>query len=247
MSIIHGKWTIDDIRNVIHSLDEKTGMNGAALPIFICKSLGNGNTLGTYRCSHRKENRWRSFYFSQAYFNDASFKDLAVIDVIRHEYCHYLVDALNLEEIYEDQNAHGIAWKTVCGLLNTDQQGTYSPWRFNLTTEENLLNVSRSKDIPQIDILAQIKRWGCELPSISTRKYLEKELVKKYTKVRVFAVNDQIIHEKFGTGTVLDTMPAANKQFLYVQFKNGESRIVQNRQVYKLINGQVRKPVCNAR
>lgn len=49
MSIIHGKWNIDDIRSVIYSLDVKTGMNGAALPIYLCKSLGDGKTLGTYR------------------------------------------------------------------------------------------------------------------------------------------------------------------------------------------------------
>jgi len=247
MSIIHGKWNVDDIRAVIYSLDMKTGMNGAALPIYLCKSLGEGKTLGTYRPGCGKDKDFRSFSFSLAYFNDAGFKDLAVIDVIRHEYCHYLVDELELKDIYSDQDAHGIAWKTVCGLLNTDQNGAYVPWHFSATTNAGLEKATLSMDIPQVDILRQIERWGNELPSVAKRRSMERELIKKYSKLRVFAVNDDVVHEKFGRGKVLDTMPATNKQFLYVQFENGDSRIVQNRQVYKLVNGQVKKPMSKAR
>ena len=79
------------------------------------------------------------------------------------------------------------------------------------------------------------------------RRSLERELIKKYSKLRVFTVNDNVVHEKYGRGKVLDTMPATNKQFLYVQFENGDSRVVQNRQVYKLVNGQVKKPMSKAR
>lgn len=45
------------------------------------------------------------------YFDDSNFNDLAAIDVIRHEYCHYLVDALGLKELFNDEKAHGIACK----------------------------------------------------------------------------------------------------------------------------------------
>ena len=76
---------------------------------------------------------------------------------------------------------------------------------------------------------------------------MEKALVKKYTKARIFTVNDRIVHNKFGCGVVLDTMPMVNKQLLYVKFDDCEPRIVQNRQVYKMINGQVKKPTAKVR
>ena len=245
MSTLHGKLSVEDIRNVIKGLDEKTGMDGASIHISLCRTLGNGSTLGTYHPS--ADHKWRSFSFSLAYFNDKDFKDLAAIDVIRHEYCHYLVDALGLSAEFDDENDHGIAWKTVCGLLNTDQHGTYRAWFFKQATDETLLNALKSSDIPTIDIMGQINRWGHQLPSISRRRYLEKELIKKYTKVRVFSVNDNVFHNRYGRGTVVDTFPYINKQLLYVKFEDSDHRIVQNRQVYKVVNGEVKKPASKAK
>ena len=107
MSKLYGKWSVEDVREVIRSLDERAGMNGASISIHLSKSLGDGSMLGTYRPS--KENCWRSFSFSLKYFNDSNFNDLAAIDVIRHEYCHYLVDVLGLKELFNDESDHGIA------------------------------------------------------------------------------------------------------------------------------------------
>lgn len=244
MSALHGKWSVDDIRKIMQSLDAKTGMDGASLPIFLCREPGHGLTLGTYHPS--SNNRFRYFSFSLAYFNDKNFKDLAAIDVIRHEYCHYLVDALELETVYEDDDSHGEAWKTVCGLLNTDQYGTFREYYFPSATEKSLHDASESEDIKSVDIMEQIDRWGCQLPSTNRRKYLEKKLVKKYTKLRVFSAHDRVIHSKFGQGEVIDTMPCENKQMLYVKFYNSEYCIVQNRQVYKVVNGEVKKPASKA-
>lgn len=245
MSTLHGKWDVEDIRDVIKSLDEKTGMDGASLPIYLYKVLGDGNTLGTYHPSN--DNKWRSFSFSLAYFNDDNFKDLAAIDVIRHEYCHYLVDALDLNTVFNDKDGHGIAWKTVCGLLNTDDHGKYCEWHFRKTTEKAMLEAVESKDILPVDIICQIDRWGHQLPSLIRRRYLEKKLLKKYTKARIFSINDRVIHNSFGYGTVVDTMPTEKKQLIYVDFDSGESHIVQNRNVHKMINGEVKRPVSKVR
>ena len=244
MSKLYGKWCVEDIRDVIRSLDERTGMNGASISIHLSKSLGDGSTLGTYRPS--KDNCWRAFSFSLKYFNDSNFNDLAAIDVIRHEYCHYLVDALGLKELFNDENDHGIAWKTACGLLNTDQHGTYRAWFFPKATDDSFMNAYMSEDIQPVDILEQVERWGLTLPSLNRRRYLEKALIKKYTKLRVFSAEDYVFHDKFGYGKVLDTLPAVNKQFLYVQFEQGKARIVQNRKVYKVVNGEVKKPMSKA-
>lgn len=87
---------------------------------------------------------------------------------------------------------------------------------------------------------------GLTLPSLNRRRYLEKALIKKYTKLRVLVEGDYVFHDKFGYGKVLDTLPAVNKQFLYMQFEQGETRIVQNRKVYKVVNGEVKKPMSKA-
>ncbi len=240
MSELYGKWSVEDIREVIRGLDEKTGMNGASVSIYLRSFLGNGATLGVYYPS--ENNYGRFFAFSLKYFDNRSFNDLAAIDVIRHEYCHYLVDALGLKRLFKDENSHGIAWETVCGLLNTDQYGTYRPWYFPQATDDSFMNAYLSEDIGPVDIHEQLDRWGLRLPSLKRRRYLEKALVRKYTKLRVFSAGDSIFHDRFGFGKVLDTFPAVNKQFLYVQFERGEARIVQNRKVYKVVNGEVKKP-----
>lgn len=244
MSVIHGKWTVEDIRQVIRSLDLKTGMHGAEISIYLHKTINDGNTLAYYHPSEEK--RYRSFCFALDYFDDSEFNDLAAVDVIRHEYGHYMVDELGLKAVYDDDRDHGLAWKTVCGLLNADQYGKYRKWYFGKTTKAKFQQAYASQDVPQVNVMEQISRWGRELPSIRMRRSMEYDLVKKYTKVRVFSVNDRVVHERFGRGIVVDTMPAANKQFLYVAFYNHEMRIVQNRRVYKVINGKVVKPLSKA-
>jgi len=244
MSSLYGKWNVDDVRDVIRSLDEKTGMNGAELHIWLSRSLGDGSTLGQYHPG--SNNLTREFSFSLKYFNDKKFNDLAVIDVIRHEYCHYIVDALNLKKIYQEEASHGRAWKTTCGLLNTDQDAHFCSWYFPKPTEDSFMKAYLSEDIKSVDIIEQIERWGLSLPSLNRRKYLEKALIKKYTKLRIFSIGDYVIHSTFGYGRVLDTLPCANKQYLYAQFEHVGTRIVQNRYVYKVINGEIKRPVSKS-
>lgn len=247
MSVIHGKWSVEDIRKVIRNLDEKTGLHGADLRIYLGKRLENGSVLGTYFRGYGDSRMYRSFSFSQAYFDNNEFKDLAVIDVVTHEYAHFVVDELDLKAVFQDDDAHGIAWKTVCGLLNCCQEQYYCSRNFRLTTEAGLRRAIACENIPSADISEQLGRWGKDLPSLATRERYERELIRKYSKVRVFAVNDRVHHSKFGQGLVLDTMPDLNKQRLFVRFDNGETRFVQNRQVYKVVNGQIKKPRSKAR
>ena len=243
MSTVHGKWQVEDIKQVIQCLDKKTGLNGAALPIYLNKSLGEGMTIGVFRRQFCLNRLWRSFSFSLKYFNSDTFGDHAVVDVIRRCYSSFVVDELGLKAAFEEDDDHGLAWKTVCGLLNASQERSYYRWRYKGTPENELRRMMECEDIPPIDILEQLTRWGNNLPSLKQRKYFEKELIKKYTKVRVFSVNDRVTHNKYGEGRVLDTMPDVHKQRLFVLFDSGETRIVQNRQVYKIVNGKTMKPV----
>lgn len=244
MSKLYGKWNVEDIRGVIRNLDKKTGMDGASIHIYLNKTLNDGSTLGQYHPG--SNNLCRSFSFSLKYFNDKNFNDLGAIDVIKHEYCHYIVDALCLEKLFHEKATHGRAWKTVCGLLNTDQDSSYCAWHFPKPTEDSFTRAYMSEDIKPVDILTQIDRWGLSLPSLQRRRYLEKALIKKYTRLRVFSDGDSVVHSAFGFGMVLDTLPCVNKQYLFVEFEKGETRIVQNRYVYKVVNGEIKKPVSKS-
>lgn len=118
MSIIHGKWSVEDIRHVIQSLDAKTGVDGASIHIWLNSPIGKRQPPGTYH--QNKDQSWCSFSFSLEKFNGKNMNDLEVVGIIRQAYCLYLVDALALKVIFDDEDDYGVAWKTVCGLLNTN-------------------------------------------------------------------------------------------------------------------------------
>lgn len=82
-------WTEDKIRFIIRKLDEKTGLNGAVLPIVF---NSYGRFLGHYRYVEPK-----TFGFNRKFFNNPSTGETKVIDVIRHEYAYYYVDVAHLE------------------------------------------------------------------------------------------------------------------------------------------------------
>lgn len=238
MSILREKWMIEDIKNIICHLDMKTGMNGVDIPVYFEKSMGNnGETLGSYRGGY-----FRSFSFSREYFDDPLFLDRAAIDVVRHEYCHYLVEALGLHELYEDDDPHGLAWKSACAFLNTDDTGTYCRYHFSRITKERMNALEVAADISKVDILELLERWGLDVLPSWQREALTQKLVKKYGKTRVFKIGDEVTHSKRGHGIVLDVRPEENKQRVYVHFDNGEKLIVQNRQLFKIVNGKIIKP-----
>ena len=106
MSTITKTWTEDKIRSIIRKLDEKTGLNGAALPIAF---NSYGWFLGHYRYVEPK-----AFGFNRKFFNDSTTGEAEVIDVIRHEYAHYYVDVAHLERYIghsRRETSHGDDWK----------------------------------------------------------------------------------------------------------------------------------------
>lgn len=241
MSYIFGKWASSDISSVIESLDKKTGLNANKIHVITLDRVGKySHDLGIYRTF--PETQGQFFIFSTGSFNGKDFSDRAVIDAVRHAYCHYVVDQLNLCEIYGDDGPHGKAWKTVCGLLNTDPTGVYNSWYFRRISENTFLNLAYSNDIPRTNIIEQIDRWGKELPPLIKRPVIERKIVKNYSRARLFKPNDTIIHEKYGKGTVIETFPTYKKQYLYVAFENGDTRKVQNCHSLKVVNDKIVVP-----
>lgn len=74
MSTLTAVWTEDKIRSIIRKLDEKTGLNGAALPI---KLASHGNALGYYQYVGEKK-----FGFKPKFFNDPNTKEAEAVDVM---------------------------------------------------------------------------------------------------------------------------------------------------------------------
>lgn len=94
------KWTESSIRKELARLDEKTGLNGASLPI----SFNNAKcTLGLY-CSENGG----SFRFSNYYFQNPEWPVEEALDVIRHEYAHHM------DHVIYDGHGHGATWKYCC-------------------------------------------------------------------------------------------------------------------------------------
>ena len=96
-------WNIERIRQEIKGLDVKTGLNGSALPITFGDSK---RTLGQFSTISGG-----SFRFSRYYFDNPNWPVEEAIDVIRHEYAHYM------EHVLYGRGGHGLTWKRCCSMV----------------------------------------------------------------------------------------------------------------------------------
>ncbi len=96
-------WSEEAIRAELGRLDAKTGLHGASLPI----SFGNAMTvLGMYF-----SREGGAFRFSNRYFQNPDWPRELALDVIRHEYAHYMDDKLY------GGAGHGTTWKMCCARV----------------------------------------------------------------------------------------------------------------------------------
>ncbi len=99
-------WTEERIREEMRRLDKKTGLHGADLPIefFRGRSL-----LGQYCLTEDK-----GFRFSVTYLDDPNWSEQSALDLIRHEYAHYMDHVLNGTV---RPPFHGTKWKACCSSI----------------------------------------------------------------------------------------------------------------------------------
>lgn len=98
-------FTEEMIREELRRLDKKTGLHGATLKI----TFGNTRSrLGYF--SYRDKNSLE-FYFSNLYFADRNFPTECKLDIIRHEYAHYM------DYIRNGSSSHGQQWKICCNIV----------------------------------------------------------------------------------------------------------------------------------
>lgn len=121
-------WPEERIREEMRKLDKITGLNGASLPI----EFGYARCrLGYFKLSNRKPEK---FYFSKAYLEDEGFLYEEAIDLIRHEYAHYM------DWMIFGQCGHGKTWKKCCNDIGAD------PTRLYDTAKAKILHVKFQKD-----------------------------------------------------------------------------------------------------
>lgn len=93
-------WNEKTIREEFKRLDSITGLKGAELPIRFGKAT---SYLGLYYYAEGK-----GFYFSTYYFDDPDFQVESALDVIRHEYAHYM------NHVLYNGYGHDKMWKKCC-------------------------------------------------------------------------------------------------------------------------------------
>lgn len=110
-------WNEQTIREELARLDKKTGLEGAKLPI---KYVECGNFLGCFRGNAKTDRCY--FEFHLGYFHDPDFSYEEAVNVIRHEYAHYM-DWMYYgimpfgRRIYGKYDCHGETWKMCCAEI----------------------------------------------------------------------------------------------------------------------------------
>ena len=117
-------WSEDRIRDEIKRLDEITGLCGVGIRIKFGRSA---YYLGRFFAKNKEGQM--EFYFSNVFFQDPSFREEYAVDVIRHEYAHYMNWVLN------HKVGHGNSWKRCCKIVGAKPDRIF---KSNETERENI-------------------------------------------------------------------------------------------------------------
>lgn len=77
-------WTEEMIREEMRKLDERTGLHGSELPIVFGTAKTRVGGLGV------RDGKPSYFRFSRHYFDSPDFAHGSAMEVITHEYAHYM-------------------------------------------------------------------------------------------------------------------------------------------------------------
>lgn len=234
MSFITKTWTEDKIRFIIRKLDDKTGLNGAALPI---RLASHGNALGYYQYVGEKK-----FGFKSKFINDPNTKEAEVIDVIRHEYAHYYVDVVHLERYIGHsrcETSYGDDWKWACKMVGANPTRCHSAATFSDKnwTEDEAVAAHNANDVQSFDILAYLTRWH-RIPVDADKASKTLNRIKERNSNAYYEIGDEILHPQRGFGTVEDTIPHdCWTQKIYVRFEDRSDGVFEAKDICKIVDG----------
>ena len=234
MSTITKTWTENEIRFIIRKLDEKTGLNGAALPIaFKC----NGRVLGQY-CHESK-----AFSFNRKFFNAPSTGEAEVINVIRHEYAHYYVDIAHLEQYIvhsSRERSHGNDWKWACQMVGAlpvrcHDKADFADKKWSLM---EALAAYNAEDVAEFDILAYLNKWHQVPIAPDAAARMLAHIKERTPYAYYYEVGDEILHPQRGFGTIEETLPRNEwTQMIYVRFQDRSDGTFYAKDICKIVNG----------
>jgi predicted SprT family Zn-dependent metalloprotease len=221
-------------RSIIRKLDEKTGLNGAALPIAF---NSYGWFLGHYRYVEPK-----AFGFNRKFFNDSTTGEAEVIDVIRHEYAHYYVDVAHLERYIghsRRETSHGDDWKWACKMVGADPTRCHNnsdsiSKKWSLT---DAIAAYNADDVVEFDVLAYLNKWHqAPVDSETASKTLTR--IKERNPYAYYEIGDEILHPKRGFGIVEDAIPHDYwTQKIYVRFEDKSDGVFDANDICKIVDG----------
>lgn len=234
MSALTGEWSIEKIRAVMVHLDRKTGLHGAELPMKMGKAV---SYLGRYYCGERK-----SFYFSTHYLNDPAFRESEAIELIRHEYAHYYVDAVGLQQFFRDGRAyhHGPSWKYACRMVGASGGRVYGEPLLPELTAAELVRRFRAEDVRAFDICGYIRMWNQLPPEPQQFARWMAAVERNNDRDRVLYPGDEVFFPQRGFGRVLEMEPAPSGQLLHICFESGEEETLHARYVCKVVDGVIK-------
>ena len=218
MSALTREWSVEKIRAVMVHLDRKTGLHGAELPIEMGKAV---SYLGRYYCGERE---------SEA------------IELIRHEYAHYYVDAAGLRPLFQDGRAHhhGPSWQYACKMVGASGRRVFGQDLLPELTAAELVRRFRAEDVRAFDMCGYISMWN-RLPSEPQQSARRMAAVERNNhRDRVFYPGDEVLFPQRGFGRVLAMEPVPSGQLLYIRFESGVEETLHARYVFKVVDGVIK-------
>ncbi len=237
MSTITSKWDEDMIRYILHNLDIKTGLKGADFPIFLADHAGS---LGSFE--YKSEMK---FWFKPAFIDDPLTNEAAVVDLIRHEYAHFYVQAANLEKYIghsRRETSHGKDWKWACKMVRAIPKRCYDRSDFKDVhwTVEDAAVAYNADDVVAFDILGFINKWR-QTPVDS--QIAEKMILQIKTQYphAYYEPGDKVFHAIRGHGKVVSTIPCNYRtQKICVIFDRDHTEgVYTNKEICKIIDGKI--------
>lgn len=242
MSEYTQNWTEEEFRSLLRALDAKTGLKGAELPIRFDKLAGS---LGIF-VGGKDPAKW-ALRFNLRYFNDPKWAEIEAINVVRHEYAHYYVDAAGVEKYIRRENNcphHGLPWKWACGMVGSKPIRCHDPKDFK-DDDHSFARVEalrRADDVRRLDILSFVRKWNA-LPPKEEDEIRMLDFLRKNEPLRFFEPNDEVLHPQRGFGIVDDRVALTGKGLLVsVFFEDNTEGVFHSSMLCRVENGTVLIP-----
>lgn len=130
-------WEEKRIRDVIASIDKETGLSGAEVEIRFDNAR---QRLGCFSCQDDMY-----FSFSVNWFHNPEWPEEAALDVIRHEYAHYM-DWMVYKKI-----GHGKTWKACCVKVGAVPVRLYSDSRCDYYKSKEITEKNRQQSLSKYE------------------------------------------------------------------------------------------------